>query len=725
MKRSLPTILSLILLFSVALTPVTILSQTIDSTSQDSDDSEDDLGVTQVARLSFIDGDVSFLRAGVSEWADAAENLPLLAGDQIYTGAGARAEIQLERGNYIRLSEKTALTISELSDTTAQFEITEGIAIIRIERFSSIFKRFEVDTPNSALILEQDGLYRVNVQGEELSEVIVRRGATEVSTEVGNFKVREGNRLIVDTSPQGRLEIAADTSLDDWDQWSYDRDAAIDRITVSSSPDYVNDYETSYNSFYGASELSSYGTWTNVSSYGDCWIPRTSGDWAPYRYGQWLWIPATGWTWLASEPWGWAPYHYGRWAYISNLGWAWIPGFRSRSYGYDQRYYRWRPALVSFFNCPTPRGNYIGWRPLHPGERWHRPDRDGRNGRKGDHSHLQYPTARGGARRPGDNGGKNQRPGTRDGVTVLPVEGFTRPGRLSPRPEAPGRELHKWVSEDARPGLPDLTPTQAASAPISKRIDRQQGFRPAVKPPIEIIKRPVVTRNRTIDTQAETSVPRVRRLIVPRKQAESNDTPRTRDKKSGDNRAGLRDKDRANESGDGQQHSSDLDKRPDRANRTPRFEKPDPSNEVVVTTRPKRESKRGASDEQGTTDQDKNRDKNPEKERVRPRLAPASDPSVITQPKDKPRESEDRNREKNSPATERPRPSNDEPARTRENRPERPHVDRDSTPRTTEPKRERPDPPAAKQEQPRQERRQERQEQKQERQEQRKQGKDH
>src|SRR5687767_389244 len=130
MKLSLPKTLSLLLLATILLAPVSA-AQTSDSTAPDTE-GEDDAPVQRVARITFIEGDVSFLRAGINEWASVAENLPLFTGDQVYTGKGARAEIQLSRGNYIRLSEHTALTITELSHTAAQFEITEGTALIRL-----------------------------------------------------------------------------------------------------------------------------------------------------------------------------------------------------------------------------------------------------------------------------------------------------------------------------------------------------------------------------------------------------------------------------------------------------------------------------------------------------------------------------------------------------------------------------------------------------------------
>jgi hypothetical protein len=551
MKATLPVLLTLLLVGAVIFTPLKTNGQTQNGTpkleldqdninASDSEDGADDEPVDRVARITFMEGDVSFLRAGVQEWADAAENLPLLAGDQLYVGSRGRVEIQFGRGNYVRLSEKTALTITELSQTAALLEVTEGIAIIRLERYGSAWERFEVDTPNSALVLKQDGIYRVNVRGEKDSEVIVRRGLAEVFADDGDFKLREGQRLTVDTTSNGRLQIAADTSNDDWDRWSYERDRQTDYVAVSSAPDYVSQYETNYNDFYGASDLTSYGSWTSYSDYGHCWVPRVSSGWAPYRSGQWIWIPRAGWSWLSNEPWGWAPYHYGRWVFLNNIGWAWSPGFNTPRYGYGHSYYSWRPALVGFFNCPTPRGNYVGWYPLAPGDRWRRSGNFGGDGFRGNdgHRHLQYPVARDAWRRPnerggdsagGRRGGNDLGPSRRHGVTVLPIEGFAGSGRTKFKPGAPDHDLNNYVNTRARLGLPDLgaNANSYVNAKVAKSGDAQNSFRPAVKPSQEVMGRSVVTRQRTVDTQAGDAAvaPRQRRFIgVPSLTQGGNDT---------------------------------------------------------------------------------------------------------------------------------------------------------------------------------------------------------
>jgi hypothetical protein len=514
--KPLPIILALILVSSVPFNSTPTYAQAPDlhqspDSHIESEEEEDDEPVQRVARLSFIQGDVSFLRAGVTEWADAVENLPLLTGDQLFIGKGSRAELQLGRGNYLRLSENTSLTIADLSHTTAQFEITEGIAIVRLERFGTAFSRFEIDTPNSALVLEQDGLYRVNVRGKDESEMIVRRGSADVATLDASFKVREGQRLLVDTSREGGLHVAADTSSDDWDRWSYERDDTIDNVVVASAPDYVTEQESTSHCFYGAGELARYGAWTHDPSYGYCWIPRVTSGWAPYRVGQWLWIPRVGWSWLSHEPWGWAPYHYGRWAHLPHIGWAWVPGIRSH-YRYGHSYYQWRPALVRFYYTRTPRGNYIAWCPLNPGERWRRPDRDRRhNDRRNDNRDGRDRDRSRHASRRSDS---NDRPGSRRGFTAVPAYDFAKLDRVKLRPEAPDPEVTRSLAKDATPGLPSVPPGKAAAPRIA---DNNGKPRYLSTPPPEILTRPVVTRNRPSDSQAESFAPRERRLVSPRK----------------------------------------------------------------------------------------------------------------------------------------------------------------------------------------------------------------
>ena len=102
-------------------------------------------------------------------------------------------------------------------------------------------------------------------------------------------------------------------------------------------------------------ELSPYGRWSLLESYGWVWTPYSvSIGWRPYTNGYWVYTDY-GWTWVSYYPWGWGPFHYGRWFWHSS-GWFWIPGVE------------WGPAWVSWRHGP----GWIGWAPLPPQVRWHR-----------------------------------------------------------------------------------------------------------------------------------------------------------------------------------------------------------------------------------------------------------------------------------------------------------------------------------------------------------------
>ncbi len=65
---------------------------------------------------------------------------------------------------------------------------------------------------------------------------------------------------------------------------------------------------------YFYDQLSPYGEWAEVSSYGWVWSPRgVAAEWRPYTLGHWVYTDDDGWLWVSDEEWGWAAYHYGRW----------------------------------------------------------------------------------------------------------------------------------------------------------------------------------------------------------------------------------------------------------------------------------------------------------------------------------------------------------------------------------------------------------------------------
>ncbi len=315
-----------------------------------------------VARVSVINGDVSVRRGDSGDWVAAAVNAPLIAPDQVITGANSRAEVQLDYANMVRLGANSELRLSELEHQRYLLGVARGTVTFRVLRDSQA--EVDLDAPAASVRPLKKGVYRLTVHEDGATEVTVRSGEAEVYTPQGVERLRGGKSLLV-RSAGANTELAFRNAPpeDEWDRWNERRDRDLER---SQSYRYVS------RDIYGAEDLDHHGSWVYVPAYGWVWAPRVAPGWAPYRYGRWSWVDWYGWTWVSYDPWGWAPYHYGRWFHHAPFGWCWYPG------SIHVRHY-YRPALVAFIGWNSYSGfnvgigvgggfGRVGWVPLAPYE---------------------------------------------------------------------------------------------------------------------------------------------------------------------------------------------------------------------------------------------------------------------------------------------------------------------------------------------------------------------
>lgn len=309
----------------------------------------------RVARLGYVNGPVSFSPAGENDWVQATLNRPLVTGDRLWADAGARVELQIGSA-VIRLGEATSVTLLNLDDRVAQFQLAQGTLNVRVRRLDPD-QVVEIDTPNLAYVIQRPGQYRVSVDPNS--------NATEVRTSSGRAEIYgDGASYVVDAGSAYRFvgtglrdyETMALPGGDEFDRWGQERDRSYDN---SVSARYVS------RDVIGYQDLDAYGTWRAVPEYGNVWMPtRVSSGWAPYRDGQWAWVEPWGWTWVDDAPWGFAVSHYGRWASIGG-SWGWIPGPVAARAVYA-------PALVAFVGgndfaiSVSTGGGAVGWFPLGP-----------------------------------------------------------------------------------------------------------------------------------------------------------------------------------------------------------------------------------------------------------------------------------------------------------------------------------------------------------------------
>ncbi|MBS0570987.1 MAG: hypothetical protein JSS28_10285 [Proteobacteria bacterium] len=307
----------------------------------------------RVARLSYIQGNVSFVPAGENDWVQAQLNRPLITGDKLWTDRDSRASLEIGAAA-VRMDQGSAFDFLNLTDNQAQMELTQGTLNLRVRRLYD-GQSYEIDTPTLAFVVNRVGEFRIDVEPDGQSTVVtVLSGGGDVYGEGGaRFAVEEGQSVTFHDPQLRDYQVNRLPATDAFDDFCHARDTRWDS---SSSRRFVSE------DVIGYQDLDSYGEWSDVPEYGNVWYPTSVAvGWSPYHYGHWAWVGAYGWTWIDDAPWGFAPFHYGRWAYIGNR-WGWCPGpIAVRPY--------YAPALVAFigggrFGVGISVGGPIGWFPL-------------------------------------------------------------------------------------------------------------------------------------------------------------------------------------------------------------------------------------------------------------------------------------------------------------------------------------------------------------------------
>ncbi len=306
------------------------------------------------ARVSYINGEVSFWRPGAQDWAPATLNTPLAPGDILYTGPSGNVEIQAGPRAFVRGAEGTQIGLDNHEPDFVQFRVTAGHAALDLRELAP-GNTVELDTPNAAFTIERAGYYHVDVT-QDSTTFTTHRGGTATATPAGGTAtpIPANQQFVVTGTASPSVTTGAAPALTAWDRWNYQR---TDYLVQPANTRYVAP------AVYGAEALNQYGSWRPAESYGTVWVPAgVPAGWAPYSTGRWIWDPRFGWTWLDTAPWGWAPYHYGRWVFIGDY-WAWAPGPIVVQPVYA-------PALVVFLGGGVAVGvaHPLCWAPLGWGE---------------------------------------------------------------------------------------------------------------------------------------------------------------------------------------------------------------------------------------------------------------------------------------------------------------------------------------------------------------------
>jgi uncharacterized protein DUF6600/FecR-like protein len=318
----------------------------------------------RVARVDYMQGQVSVQPHGTDDWVQAESNRPLTIADNVWADKDSRAELDFGTG-FMRINSETSLTLTNVNNDVIQVSLHQGALNVHVRKLYS-GETWEVDTPNMAYTLSKAGDYRFDVDpNSDSTRVVVWRGSGEATGQGQAVRVDEGQAIQFSNGTSMTHEALNATQPDGFDQWCEVRDKRLDQSVSARhvAPGVV-----------GADDLDQYGAWKDTPDYGPVWVPTSvAPDWAPYTNGNWIWEEPWGWTWVDAYPWGFAPFHYGRWVSWGG-GWGWAPG----PYWVRPWY---APALVAWWGGPgwgvgfgwgwgfgAGFGGGFGWCPLGWGE---------------------------------------------------------------------------------------------------------------------------------------------------------------------------------------------------------------------------------------------------------------------------------------------------------------------------------------------------------------------
>lgn len=437
--------------------------------------------MSDVARLGFVEGEVSVTDGGSGEWAAGQVNAPLVGGDELATGPGARAELQLDSQNVIRLDGDTQMRLAAFTREQVALEIARGRIAYALGTAPVI--PVQLAGPVVTFQPREAGFYIFAVAPDGTTRVTVRRGIGAVVRGDEQRAVARGQTAVIAPGESGEIRIEQAVFPDAWETWVIQRE---DQARGAQSWSKLN------NNYVGAQDLDRHGEWRETPEYGRVWIPgNVEPGWAPYREGYWTWKPYWGWVWVSNEPWGWTPYHYGRWVMIDG-GWAWWPGPVTVHYVPV-----WAPAYVAFFDFHH-RDRYPGhvaWLPLGPAD-WCHPWWSRHNGPRpggpgparvdasllagkfgrADHGPAIRPLVPPGKRNFSVLASAAQDPRVRNAASNLPADKF---GQRQRRSESTRLDDASFRRGSMMVGAAPAMPAQAPAPRNFTRPDRNFGPRPA------------------------------------------------------------------------------------------------------------------------------------------------------------------------------------------------------------------------------------------------------
>lgn len=250
-----------------------------------------------------IDGEVNISRAGGTGGVLVVGD-KVKTGERVTTGEDSRAEILLNPGSYLRLSENSAFRFRSTSLDNLRITLEKGSAIFEVLATNQF--RVSVYTPKSRITMVQTGVFRVDLTPDGNGALSVIEGQAIIG-DTNPFILKEGKQGNLDGAPVVATKFDRGKG-DLFSMWSKDRSKQLAKVAKAFNA------KTLRNSLIGYTAMfCRIGVWAFHPQLGTGFVPCYDGFSNPYGYGY-------GRSIWGYNPWDRNPYDNGGYTNSSNSG---------------------------------------------------------------------------------------------------------------------------------------------------------------------------------------------------------------------------------------------------------------------------------------------------------------------------------------------------------------------------------------------------------------------
>ena len=222
----------------------------------------------RIVRISYVEGTVEMDRGDGNGFIRAFANMPVIEGVRLWPHEDGRAEVEFEDGSTLRLAPNTIVTFDELAlggkgEKLTRIGVQQGTLYANLKDHDKDDLSFSVG--GADLKLRHSSRFRTDAN-KDSTAIAVFRGELEVVRGGQRLKVKKNETLALDVTDPDRYYLSKGIAEGAHDYWDREREEQVVAAeTRRSAPRSVV--------VYGYDDLSPYGTWIEVASYGRVWRP--------------------------------------------------------------------------------------------------------------------------------------------------------------------------------------------------------------------------------------------------------------------------------------------------------------------------------------------------------------------------------------------------------------------------------------------------------------------